>query len=728
MSKREQDWAKYREQRNTVNNLVRNAKINYFKKLATSLQQGNLKPKQWWKITKEFLKQNKDSDIPVIIHNGSQYHSPTEKANILNNYFCKQSSVDDSHASLPPFTPPDETLSTIRLTNQDVEDVLNLLDVSKANGPDLLSPRLLKEGSPILSPYLTHIFNKSLELCIFPAEWKLANIIPIHKKGDKSDTSNYRPISLISCLGKVLEKCIFKYLYNYLVDYNKITSVQSGFRPKDSAVFQLIDLYDTFCRALDDGKEVRVVFCDISKAFDRVWHRGLLFKLRRMGITGPLLQWFQSYLENRYQRVAIEGCVSDYQKVQAGVPQGSILGPLLFLIYINDIVNDINSNIRLFADDTSLYLIVEDPETAADLMNSDLEKIHQWAQSWLVNFNPNKTEQMIISRKAVPPRHPNLEMNNVDIQKVDSHKHLGLIINKTCSWYEHILDITAKAWKRINILRSLMYKLDRKTLETVYISFIRPTLEYGDAIWDNCSKTEKDEIESVQYEAARIVTGATRSCSKSKLLEETGWDSLEHRRYKHRMVTFFKMVHKEVPAYLKNLVPPRVHQVTQRQLRSGSNIHIPSARTNIYQNSFIPRTSKDWNSLPINVMSNPSLPQFKKYLDKNKSKVPPYYYIGDRRCQILHARLRLGCSSLNADLFNNHLSETDKCTCGEPETAQHFFFQCANFRAVRAATILSLPHQINIEIILKGCPLYDQQSNEEIVLQVHNFIKNSNRF
>ena len=222
MSKREQDWAKYREQRNTANNLVRNAKINYFKKLATSLQQGNLKPKQWWKITKQFLKQNKDSDIPVIIHNGSQYHSPTEKANILNNYFCKQSSVDDSHASLPPFTPPDETLSTIRLTNQDVEDVLNLLDVSKANGPDLLSPRLLKEGSPILSPYLTHIFNKSLELCIFPAEWKLANIIPIHKKGDKSDTSNYRPISLISCLGKVLEKCIFKYLYNYLVELQKI--------------------------------------------------------------------------------------------------------------------------------------------------------------------------------------------------------------------------------------------------------------------------------------------------------------------------------------------------------------------------------------------------------------------------------------------------------------------------------------------------------------------------
>ena len=179
------------------------------------------------------------------------------------------------------------------------------------------------------------------------------------------------------------------------------------------------------------------------------------------------------------------------------------------------------------------YLIVEDPETAADLMNSDLEKNPPMGSILASKFQSYKTEQMIISRKAVPPRHPNLEMNNVDIQKVNSHKHLGLIIKKTCSWYEHILDIiiTTKAWKRINILMSLMYKLDRKTLETVYISFIMPTLEYGDAIWDNCSKTEKDGIESVQYGAARIVTGATRSCSKSKLLEETGWDSLEHRRY-----------------------------------------------------------------------------------------------------------------------------------------------------------------------------------------------------
>ena len=277
----------------------------------------------------------------------------------------------------------------------------------------IISPRLLKEGAPVLSTHLANLFNKSIETSVFSSQWKLANVIPVHKKGDRTDASNYRPISLLSCLGKVFEKCVFKHMYNFLNNHNKITPVQSGFIPGDSAVYQLIDLYDTFCRALDDGKEVRVVFCDISKAFDRVWHTGLLFKLRRIGICGPLLNWFQSYLNNRLQRVALEGCVSDYREIKAGVSQGSILGPLLFLIYINDIVNDVNSCIRLFADDTSLYLIVEDPAMTADLMNTDPEKIHRWSENWLVKFNPNKTEQLIISRKANPNRHPPGIMNNV---------------------------------------------------------------------------------------------------------------------------------------------------------------------------------------------------------------------------------------------------------------------------------------------------------------------------
>ena len=182
----------------------------------------------------------------------------------------------------------------------------------------------------------------------------------------------------------------------------------------------------------------------------------------------------------------------------------------MFLIFINGIVNDIGSNIILFADDTSLYIIVADPVMAANLMDIDLDRIHSWADSWLVNFNPHKTEELIISRKTTVPNHPPVTMNNVVVKRVDSHKHLGVIFSNDCTWHEHINEITSKAWKKINILQSLKFLLDRKSLEIMYFSFVRPLLEYADIIWDKCYNFEKESIKKVQYEAGRIVTGATK--------------------------------------------------------------------------------------------------------------------------------------------------------------------------------------------------------------------------
>ena len=182
----------------------------------------------------------------------------------------------------------------------------------------------------------------------------------------------------------------------------------------------------------------------MSKAFDRVWHNGLLFKLRRMGIRGSLLEWFNSYLDQRQQRVVLEGSFSDYKEIKAGVPQGSILGTLLFLVFINDIVDDLGSNVKLFADDTSLYIIVEDPVMAANLMHmdTDLDKVHTWANAWLVKYNPYKTEELIISRKTIITNHPSVTMNNVEVKRVDFHKHLGVNFNNDCMWHEHVSEIT----------------------------------------------------------------------------------------------------------------------------------------------------------------------------------------------------------------------------------------------------------------------------------------------
>ena len=299
-----------------------------------------------------------------------------------------------------------------------------------------------------------------------------------------------------------------------------LSSFQSGFIPGDSTVNQLAFLYHAFCEALDSGKEESAVFCDISKTFDRVWHAGLLYKLEAGGVTGEVLKWFKRCLSDKRQRVVLSGVSSDWNYIRAGVPQGSILGPLLFLLFINDIVNDIGSNIRVFGDDTSLFIIVDNAPDAAACLNSDLDRITRWAAMWLVTFNPSKTEALLLSRELNNLHHPPLYMQNVQIQEVMSHKHLGIYLSKDCSWHEHINYIKEKAWLRLNVMRKIKYKLDRKSLETIYIAFIRPLLEYGDSIWDNCTQAGKYELDKIHNEAARIATGATKIVSINNLYKE----------------------------------------------------------------------------------------------------------------------------------------------------------------------------------------------------------------
>ena len=206
---------------------------------------------------------------------------------------------------------------------------------------------------------------------------------------------NYRPISLLPLCGKIFEKIIFKNLYKHLTAHHLITKNQSGFRPGDSTTNQLIDLVDAIHQAFDSTKslEVRAVFLDISKAFDKVWHDGLIFKMRQNGISGKLLKLFQNYLSNRKQRVVLNGFSSDYSSIESGVPQGSVLGPLLFLIYINDLEKNIKSNAKFFADDTMLFSVVNNPAISANELNHDLKVISQWAYQWKMKFNPDLNKQ-----------------------------------------------------------------------------------------------------------------------------------------------------------------------------------------------------------------------------------------------------------------------------------------------------------------------------------------------
>ena len=459
---------------------------------------------------------------------------------------------------------------------------------------------------------------------------------------------------------------------------------------------------------------------------------GLIAKLKHYGICGPLLNWFISYLTNRFQRVVIPGGVSGWLEILAGVPQGSIIGPLLYIIFINDIVKEIHSNIRLFADDTSLYIVVDFPDSAAQILNLDLERLYNWAVQWLVKFNPIITESLLFSRRVNLQDHPTLFFNDVPIQEVVSHKHLGVYLSQRCDWQKHIDFIKEKAWSRINLLRMLKFTINRKSLETIYFAYIRSLLEYADVLWDNCTQQQCNEIEKIQLEAGRIVTGATKLVEIDKLYKELGWLKLSERRDLHKLFLFFKMNHVLSPLYLSNLLPLHVGELSSYRLRNAENYVGIHANTRAYAESFLPSTLQAWNNLPEAVLSADTLGAFKHFLTLVTPKVPAYYDCGDRLDQILYTRLRTECSSLNQHLFRRNLVQNPYCLCGEIENNKHFLLTCPRHTQMRSEMVLSIQQKTNVElttdVLLFGTDAVSVEVNTFIFKAVQKYIKLSKRF
>lgn len=731
-TKTNEDTNKYRRFRNKVTKCIRQSKKKHIDKLSEKLLASTLSSSDWWRTLKSFIKPHSASVIPPLNKDATIISSNVDKANVFNDYFISQCQLNDDNTPLPDMNIPNDipVLENIVLTPDEVKDTLQSLKLGKASGPDGINNRVLKELAFELASPLCRLFNFSLSNSAVPTSWKEANVTPIFKKDDPSEVSNYRPISLLNTIGKVFEKLVHKHVYNFFSSNRVLSSLQSGFIPGDSTVNQLMSTYDVFCKALDDGKEVRSVFCDISKAFDRVWHKGLLLKLKCVGIRGSLLKWFSNYLLDRKQRVVIPGASSDWSSVTAGVPQGSILGPLLFLIFINDIVVDLDTNVRLFADDTSLYIIVDTPVNAALKLNSDLLKIHNWATRWLVTFNPSKSESLLISRKRSDIDHPPLVMNDQPILEVNCHKHLGLLFSSNGTWHDHINQITSKAWTRINVMRKLKFVLDRKSLQTIYFTFVRPILEYSDIIWDNCTQYEKDELDKIQLEAARIVSGTTKLVSSASLYMELGWESLSSRRRKHKLVMFYKMINGLCPDYLAEMVPERVSQISSYNLRNSDDYLTIRTSSQLYFNSFLPSVVREWNALPQVCRDAISLESFKRSLNIEPTRKPPYYFIGDRYSQINHVRLRTHCSALKEHLFAKNIVADPYCSCGAVENNKHFLLECPAFNDIRQDMLNEIISVTNptVDILLFGNTALNDEANSFIFRSVQKFILRSKRF
>ena len=481
--------------------------------------------------------------------------------------------------------------------------------------------RMIKLSDVALVLPLRIIFTNCLRCGLFPEVWKYANVVPVHKKNEKNMKENYRPISLLPIFGKILEKLMYDSLYSHLLSHELLNPNQSGFPPGDSTINQLLSITHTIFKALDCNPplDVRSVYLDISKAFDRVWHDGLLYKLKRCGVSGQLLFLIQSFLKDRKQRTVLNGQSSNWGDISAGVPQGSILGPLFFLVYTNDLAVGLKCNVKLFADDTSLFTVVEDSTTAANDMNHDLDLISQWAYAWRMSFNPDPQKQAVeltFSRKKIEIDHPAILFNNIPVKKVSEHKHLGIILDSKLSFSAHIKSAISKTRKGIGLLKYLSKYLPRHTLNELYKLYVRPHLDYGDVIYQIPEKVcdfsqyiilpnLMEKLESVQYSAALAVSGAWRGASREKLYTELGWESLSSRRWSRRLTLFYKFVNNLSPEYTVDPIPP-LYQ-SQYCLRDQDVIGRMRARTEKFKSTFYPNCLSEWNKLEPELRLAPSI-------------------------------------------------------------------------------------------------------------------------
>ena len=687
----------YKQSRHHANYVKSLAKLTHYRRIGQKLQDPDTNSKEYWHLVKSLYGTKIDAGIPPLKENDIIFSAAKDKADLLNKHFASKSSLPPDH--LRPVLPnniyeTNSRFSELEIVDKDIIDAMKTMKLSGANGPDNISNRILKETITSICVPLKMLFNKSLNTATFPDKWKEAYVTPVFKSGDRQDKSNYRPISLLSNLGKLLERIVFKKLYEYCKENNLLTWRNSGYKKLDSTVNQMIFISHKIYDALSKGEEVCFVSLDASAAFDRVWHDGLIHKLKNKGISGTLLAWLVNYLTDRKQKVVIKGHSSDWNRNTAGVPQGSILGPLLFLIYVDDIVNDIDSQILLFADDASLFEIINDPETSFLRVNNDLEKLSNWASSWLVKFNPNKTKYMIFSKKLVKTDHPPLILNGRQIEKVSSHCQLGIVLHEGMQWNDHVNKICEKAGQRLSAMTRIANKIDNQTKLSIYLSFIRPTLEYGCAIFDNLSQEMAHTLESTQRRAALMITSAYKCTKNDNLLNELGLSPLSERRKYFKLVLFFKMKTQRTPEYLSNLCPPEVADKMTYDLRNAAKIDEIKSTKNYFLKSFLPSTIKLWNNLPAQIKSSNTIEALKEKPSSHLNFQQAYkpYLFSPNRNFIQIGRMRMGLSALNAHRRKYNFIDNSHCSfCPQKrEDTMHYLLQCPHYTAPRSTMLNSL--------------------------------------
>lgn len=579
--------------------------------------------KKFWSFVKS---QKRESlGIPTLRKEGRTHVSDQQKAEALNSQFSGVFTRENSAQPLPdkghsPYLPvQDLTINVNGVTKQ-----LETLNINKASGPDEIPARILRNYAPQCSPILSNIMQQSYDTGELPQDWLRARIVAIHKNGTKSDPGNYRPVSITCICSKIMEHIILSRIAKHLAANKILIDNQHGFREKLSCETQLVEAIHDWARTIDKGCQTDVLLLDFSKAFDKVAHRKLLYKINHYGIRGKTKRWIQGFLTGRTQEVAVNGTSSTPTEVLSGVPQGSVLGPALFLLYINDITEGISSTIRLFADDSVIYRHIEN-EYDQHRLQEDLQRVFEWAKKWDMEFNLNKCTHLCVTLRRNPWPHT-FNINQQAIPQKESCKYLGVTIKQDLNWNTHSEQVRAKASKSLGLVRRTLGACSREVKEAAYMTLVRPQLEYATCAWNPHTSRNSDIIESVQRQAARFVTHQyDRQASVTSMLDNLKWDTLQTRRTLHQAEMFYK-VHRG----LVNICMPRDITRTTRPLNrnfSQEEQHTyshPSTRVDCYLYSMFPRAVQVWNRLPEEAVTASNVLQFRRAaLPAIRQMLPP---------------------------------------------------------------------------------------------------------
>ena len=553
-----------------------------------------------WNLAKSLNEDVTATRNATVIEEAGKFHTGKRAANLLADVF-----KDESTLKVPPerkkevleqfqaewrkpkvLTPP----MTDDLTMAELIDAIRRLKNKKAPGKDGVCNEMIKHLGQNARQKLLELFNLSWKSGIFPAAWKEAIIIPILKKEkDQMKKNSYRPISLLSCLGKTLERIINKRLMCHLENNNLITREQSAFRRNRSVEDQVTFLAQSIENAFQEEKKVIATFIDLSKAFDKVWKRGLLLKLLQCNVGDNMFKWIRSFLCHRSARVKLNANLSHSVTIREGVPQGGVISPTLFVVFINDITKGLTKYISraLHADDLALWSSEKSTGTAKTRMQDALDNTSKWAQDWCVQINAMKTTATLFSLTNKSEKF-NLSVNNIQIPQEQNPTYLGVKLDKRLTWTPHLQDIEKRASRRLPLLKKLAgtkWGASSKILKQVYMGNVRPVLEFASAAWAPAAKTNTKKLEKVQNAGMRLITGGLSTTPLKALTSATKLPPLESRRDEKVLLHHEKLqrLHGH-PAH--NLIQQPCHTRLKRRsfnsmakelLNTGNHANIPKS-------------------------------------------------------------------------------------------------------------------------------------------------------